>query len=119
MEITLKKLLNALFPKEDEDAQILNKKPIKVLGKLGPVIGLITILCLLLTQMFGGGINISQGFILFSLSLFIVVFLFFSKKLKQKKRNPVIFFSIHSICLSNESFGIKNSIRKTSLLGTH
>lgn len=92
MEITLKKLLNALFPKEDEDAQILNKKPVKVLGKLGPVIGLITILCLLLTQMFGGGINISQGFILFSLSLFIVVFLFFSKKLKQKKRNPVIFF---------------------------
>lgn len=92
MEITLKKLLNALFPKEDEDAQILNKKPVKVLGKLGPVIGLITILCLLLTQVFGGGINISQGFILFSLSLFIVVFLFFSKKLKQKKRNPVIFF---------------------------
>lgn len=106
MEFTLKKLLNALFPNEDEEKQILNKKTVKTLGKLGPAIGLTTILFLFIVQTCGSG-TIPQGFILFNLSLFVAVFLFFSRKLKQKKRNPVIFFLLILYASLMSLFGLK------------
>jgi hypothetical protein len=91
--VEIKKLLNFLFPEDGSEAAFFNKKWVKKVAALGPLVTALLVLEILLSWIFlDRAISLSQGFILFNICLFTAVCFFISRKVKQRKRNPTLLF---------------------------
>jgi hypothetical protein len=91
--VEIKKLLNFLFPENGSETSFFNKKWVKTVAALGPLLTTLLVLEILLSWIFlDRAISLSQGFILFNICLFTSVCLFISRKVKQRKRNPTLLF---------------------------